>query len=178
MSTMRSVFYTTLAVLLVGGGVLPAQAQEQSKTSPPSDSSVVVQVLNDHEKFSTLVSAVEKAGMTSTLASNEGVTVLAPTNKAFSALNESIESMSKSELQTVLRNHLVSTPLPANKVAKKSSLETVAGNTVPVKSSKNGVTVGGATVMKTNIQASNGIIHAVDEVLVPSEVSTSDGSAR
>ena len=175
---MRSVLFASLAVLVIGSGAIPVQAQSKNEKGE-SGSSSLIQVLEDREQFSTLVSVVEKANMDSVLASQGNLTVLAPTNEAFASIDTSVDSMDKSEAKTLLLNQLVPAALSAKKVAKKSTLETLAGNTMTVDDGKTGVEVGSADLKKTNIQASNGIIHAVDTVLVPTEIAEqSDGSAR
>jgi transforming growth factor-beta-induced protein len=124
--------------------------------------------------FKTLVAAVKAAGLVETLQGPGPFTVFAPTDEAFAALPKgTVESLLKPEnkekLVAILTYHVVSGRVLAADVVKLPSAETVQGQRVSIKVGDSGVFVDGAKVVKTDIEASNGIIHVIDSVLIPGE---------
>ena len=122
-------------------------------------------------KFNTLVAAVKAAGLVDTLKGAGPFTVFAPTDEAFAklpagALESLLKPENKSKLQSVLTYHVVPGKVMAKDVMKLDKAKTVEGGSVTIKS-KNGVVVNNAKVTKTDIAASNGVIHVIDTVLLP-----------
>ncbi len=123
-------------------------------------------------KFNTLVAAVKAAGLVDTLKGPGPFTVFAPTDEAFAKLPAgTLESLllpeNKAKLQSILTYHVVSGKVVAADVMKLSSAKTVGGGNVAIKTSSDGVMVNNATVTKTDIVTSNGVIHVIDTVLLP-----------
>ena len=119
--------------------------------------------------FDTLVTAIKAAGLVETLKGDGPFTVFAPTDEAFAKLPEgTLEALlqDKEKLTAVLTYHVVSGKVMAKDVVKLQSAETVSGKSVTVDTSS-GVKVNNATVVKTDILASNGVIHVIDTVLIP-----------
>lgn len=158
MDMMRFVLSTMLLGLVLGGG-LPTHAQEKSAEPAP-----LAQALQQHDEFSTLVSVSTDTGMKATLASENEYTVLAPTDEALSEAD--VQSMSTKEKKALLRNHLLDGTYPASEVAKMEKVQTLEGDTVSVKKKESGIQIGNGTVVEKNVEASNGVIHAVDDVIV------------
>ncbi len=124
------------------------------------------------EQFSTLVAAVQAAGLVETLKGEGPFTVFAPTNEAFGKLPEgTVESLLKPEnkdkLVAVLTYHVVPGKVLAADVVKLSSAKTVQGKEVTISACDAGVKVNKANVIKTDILTSNGVIHVIDAVLLP-----------
>ena len=124
--------------------------------------------------FSTLLAAAEAAGLAETLNSGEGpFTVFAPTDEAFAALPEgTVEDLLKPEnkerLTQILQLHVVSGKVMSADLAGKSTeAETLGGTTVTVDATGDSVKVGEATVTQADIEATNGVIHAIDKVILP-----------
>ena len=122
--------------------------------------------------FKTLAAALQAADLVDTLKSTGPFTVFAPTDAAFAKLPAgTVESLLKPEnkekLRTILLYHVVPGSVRAAQVVKLTSATTANGQAVSIKSGKRGVTVGGARVVKTDIAASNGVIHVIDTVLLP-----------
>ena len=122
--------------------------------------------------FNTLAAALQAADLVDTLKGKGPFTVFAPTDAAFAKLPAgTVENLlkpeNKAQLRAVLTYHVVSGSVSAAKVMKMKSAKTVNGQSVSIKSGKNGVTVGKARVVKTDIAASNGMIHVIDTVLLP-----------
>lgn len=119
--------------------------------------------------FKTLVTAVQAAGLVETLKGEGPFTVFAPTDEAFAKLPPgTLEALlkDKAKLQAVLTYHVVSGRVMAADVAGLNSAKTVQGQSLSIDTSK-GVKVGTANVIKTDVLASNGVIHVIDSVLIP-----------
>ena len=121
-------------------------------------------------RFETLVAAVGAAGLADALQAEGPFTVFAPTDEAFAALPEgTVESLlrpeNRGQLTTILTYHVVPGRLSAGDVLSRSSLTSLAGQRLPV--SVGSVRVGDASIVQTDIGCSNGIIHVIDQVLIP-----------
>jgi len=122
--------------------------------------------------FNTLVAAVKAAGLVDTLKGPGPFTVFAPTDEAFAKLPPgTLESLlkpeNKAKLQSILTYHVVAGKVLAKDVVKLDSAKTVEGQSVTIKTLNGAVMVDGAHVTKTDIVASNGVIHVIDSVLLP-----------
>ena len=120
----------------------------------------------------TLVAAVQAAGLVDTLKSKGPFTVFAPTNAAFAKLPAgTLDSLLKPEnqakLQAILKYHVVSGDVKAADVVKLKSAPTLQGGSVAISVMGMTVKVNDATVTATDIAASNGTIHVIDTVLLP-----------
>jgi uncharacterized surface protein with fasciclin (FAS1) repeats len=114
--------------------------------------------------FNTLLSALNAAELTSVLEGDGPFTVFAPTDEAFANLPEgTLEALlaDKEKLAAILKYHVVAGELTAKDVTAKSELDTVEGSKLPT---------GSISVAKADIMASNGVIHVIDEVLVPPSI--------
>ena len=122
--------------------------------------------------FQTLVAAVQAAGLVDTLKGDGPFTVFAPNDAAFAALPEgTVENLlkpeNKDQLIAVLTYHVVPGKVTAADVVKLDSAKTVNGEAVTIAASAAGVTVDNANVIATDIEASNGVIHVIDAVILP-----------
>lgn len=130
----------------------------------------IVDVASSDEQFSTLVTAIKTAGLVDTLSGEGPFTVFAPTNAAFEKLPAGTleDLLSKpEELAKILTYHVVSGEVKASDVVNLSEATTVNGKTVPIVVDGETVKIGDATVVKTDITTSNGVIHVIDTVLIP-----------
>jgi transforming growth factor-beta-induced protein len=168
-------------------GEVPAEttAAEDAEATPedeamPEDEAAgtIVDVAVEAGDFTTLVAAVEAAGLVETLSGDGPFTVFAPTDDAFAAALESLgltaeELLADTEtLTAILTYHVVAAELPAADVIAggDTEVETVNGALLPVTIGDDGsVMVGDANVVATDVMASNGIIHVIDAVLLPPE---------
>ena len=122
--------------------------------------------------FNTLVAAVQAAGLVDTLKGDGPFTVFAPTDEAFAALPEgTVETLllpeNKDQLVEILTYHVVPAKVMSGDIAgKRAKVLTVQGDRLSV-NAKNGVKVNGAEVVQADIEASNGVIHVVDAVILP-----------
>lgn len=123
-------------------------------------------------QFKTLAAALEAAGLVETLKGDGPFTVFAPTDEAFAKLPAgTLESLLKPEnkdkLRRILTYHVVSGDVRAADVVKLQSAKAVSGDAITVKVKDGKVQVDNANVTKTDIQASNGVIHVIDAVILP-----------
>lgn len=122
--------------------------------------------------FNTLVAAVEAAGLVETLKGEGPFTVFAPTDDAFAALPEgTVEDLLKPEnkdkLTAILTYHVVPGKVMSGDLSDGMTAATVEGSDVTI-TTEGGVMVNDANVTSADIEASNGVIHVVDSVLMPS----------
>ncbi|MEC8782019.1 MAG: fasciclin domain-containing protein [Planctomycetota bacterium] len=132
----------------------------------------IVEIAAGAEDFSTLVAAVKAAELVDVLSSKGPFTVFAPTNEAFAKLPKgTVESLLKPEnkdkLIAVLKYHVVPGKVMAKDVVKVDSAKTAQGSSVTVTVEGKTVKVDNAKVVKTDIEASNGVIHVIDTVIIP-----------
>jgi uncharacterized surface protein with fasciclin (FAS1) repeats len=119
--------------------------------------------------FTTLVTALKEAGLVETLKGEGPFTVFAPTDDAFAKIPEAdLKALlaDKDKLTQVLTYHVVPGKVTAADVVKLKSAKTVQGQSITIDTS-DGVKVDGANVIKTDVMASNGVIHVIDAVLLP-----------
>ncbi len=131
----------------------------------------LVEVASSAGSFTTLVQAVQAAGLQDTLAGPGPFTVFAPTDEAFAKLPAgTVESLlaDTAQLTKVLTYHVVSGKVMAADVQGLSSAPTVEGSDLAIDTSGGGVKVNDATVTQADIEADNGVIHVIDTVLIPS----------
>jgi uncharacterized surface protein with fasciclin (FAS1) repeats len=129
----------------------------------------IVETAREAGSFTTLVAAVEAAGLAGTLAEGGPFTVFAPTDEAFAKLPAgAVESLlaDPAKLTDVLTYHVVPGRVTASDAAGLASAPTVQGSDLPI-STDGGVHVGDASVVSADIEAGNGLIHVIDRVLVP-----------
>ncbi|WP_289041563.1 fasciclin domain-containing protein [uncultured Aliiroseovarius sp.] len=156
----RTFLSITTAALLA----TPAMADNHSKD--------IVDTAVEAGSFTTLVAAVEAAGLVETLKGDGPFTVFAPTDDAFAALPEgTVESLlmpeNKDQLTAILTYHVVPGKVMSGDIAGQSmDVETVNGAKAMVDAT-DGVKIDGANVVQADIEASNGVIHVIDAVIMP-----------
>jgi len=132
----------------------------------------IIDTATDAGKFTTLLNALKAAGFTQTLRGTDPYTVFAPTDEAFKrlapgALNALLKDTKK--LKAVLSYHIVSGTVAANDV-KAGDIKTLEGTPLLAVLVDGKVTVNGAKIVQADIDASNGVIHAIDAVIMPKGV--------
>lgn len=165
---MKTRFVTLVAAALVS---LSAAGFALAHNHGGEKKPTVVEVAASNPDFSTLVTAVKAAGLADTLSGDGPFTVFAPTNAAFEKLPAgTVENLlkpeNKDQLVAVLTYHVVPGKVLAADVAGLTSAVTVNGKAVRIDTS-NGVKIDNASVTATDIQASNGVIHVIDTVILP-----------
>lgn len=124
--------------------------------------------------FKTLVAAVKAAGLVETLKSEGPFTVFAPTDEAFAKLpagtvEELLKPENKARLQAILTYHVVAGKVLAADVVTLKSAESVQGQQIDITVKDGKVAVDNANVIKTDIACANGVIHVIDNVILPTE---------
>jgi uncharacterized surface protein with fasciclin (FAS1) repeats len=155
----------------------PSESQRGSSTSatstqPARSAGTIVQVASNAGQFSTLVAAINAAGLTETLNGAGPFTVFAPTDAAFAKLPAgTVENLlmpeNKAKLTALLTYHVVPGKVSSADLAGVTATPaTVQGGTISVDASS-GIKVGGAMVTSPDVAASNGTIHVIDTVMMP-----------
>jgi uncharacterized surface protein with fasciclin (FAS1) repeats len=175
MKILRPVAFTAVAIatalVLSACGSDSEKAMEE--TTEQTSVGTIVDVASGAGNFSTLVAAVTAADLAETLSGEGPFTVFAPTDDAFAALPAGVLDAlllpeNKELLARILTYHVVSGKVMAADVTD-GDVATVEGQTVKL-GTAGGVTVNGATVISADVAASNGVIHAIDQVILPPDV--------
>ena len=161
MKTM--ITFASLAFIAIASVVVPAQAQQTKD---------IVDTAVSAGSFTTLAKALTAADLVATLEGPGPFTVFAPTDEAFAKLPPgTLDNLLKPENRTMLRRlltyHVVPGRVLAADVVKLSSAKAVSGDALPISVRGGIVMVDTARVVKTDIVASNGVIHVIDTVLLP-----------
>ncbi len=168
---------TRLAAVALVGAVLGA-CSTMSTMSPrpapaqPVAANTIVDVAAKAGTFKTLLAAAQAAGLVDTLKSPGPLTVFAPTDDAFAKLPKgTVESLlkpeNKDQLARILKHHVVPGKVMSKDIAgKRLAADTAAGTKLPI-DARRGVRVGNAHVTTADVEASNGVIHVVDHVILP-----------
>ena len=170
---VTTLFLLVATMVLAVSGVATAAGQE------PRQSKNIVEVASGDKQFSTLVSLVAKAGLVDTLSGPGPFTLMAPTNAAFKKVPAATLNAIGADhdlLTQVLTYHVLSGKVKAKKVLTMNNkpVKTVQGSKWTVRIRPSGLYLdnpwGYAMVTKTDVNASNGVIHVIDQVLVPQAV--------
>lgn len=144
----------------------PATTATQAETA-----SDIVATAQGSEDLSTLVAAVTAADLVETLQGEGPFTVFAPTNDGFAAIQDTVDTLlkpeNKDDLKNVLTYHVVPGSYPASSLEDGQELTTVQGEKLTVSIDGDVVKINDATVEKADTNASNGVVHIIDGVLVP-----------
>jgi uncharacterized surface protein with fasciclin (FAS1) repeats len=158
-----------VAALLAGS---VAQAEPRAASGPANAASKnIVQTAVAAGQFKTLVTLVKTAGLASTLSAKGPFTVFAPTDAAFAKVPKSTLAAlakDKAKLKSVLLYHVASGKVPAAKVVRLTSVKTLNGQSAKIRVSNGKVFVAGARVVTPDLKTSNGVIHVINKVLIPS----------
>jgi transforming growth factor-beta-induced protein len=149
--------------------------EEPAEEASADEPGTIVEVAAAGEDFTTLVAAVQAAGLVETLSGDGPFTVFAPTDEAFAAALDALgltaeELLGDTELLTsVLTYHVIAGEVPASQVVTLDgeSVATVNGAEVTIGVDGDAVTVNDANVVAVDVAASNGVIHVIDAVLLP-----------
>jgi len=170
-NTMKNIIKILAGISLIGVTI---------NAAPKAD---IVDTAIEAGSFKTLVSAVKAAGLVDTLKGDGPFTVFAPTDDAFAKLPEgTVESLLKPEnkdkLVGILTYHVVAGKVKAKKAAKLDSAETVNGAKLTISPSGKTLMINKSKVVKADIKTSNGIIHVIDQVLLPPAKKTASNTTN
>ena len=173
---MRKLVVITAAVSVFALAACGGDEEPATDRMDGADPETITQIVQGNEDFSTLLQAVGAAGLGETLSGDGPFTVFAPTDDAFAALPEGtleslLEPENRDQLTGILTYHVVPAEVPASEVTS-GDVETVNGANLTVSVEDGTVTLedgqgNEALVTQTDIEASNGVIHVIDAVLLP-----------
>jgi len=162
------------AAVALSPSVFAGDCQKNKNTSASTcaKDKDLVAVASGADNFKTLVAAVKAAGLVDTLKGPGPFTVFAPTDEAFAKLPPgTLESLlkpeNKAKLQAILTYHVVPGRVLSTDVIKLSTAKSVEGHDIAIKTMNGSVMVDNATVVKADIETSNGVIHVIDSVILP-----------
>ncbi|MDQ3556017.1 MAG: fasciclin domain-containing protein [Gemmatimonadota bacterium] len=167
MNTIRTLRIALLSAALLVGAVRPSPAQQTPATGGDSD---LVGVVAGTENLSTLERAIRAAGLEETLRGSGPFTIMAPTDSAWNKLPPAaVEELlnDPDRLREVLLYHVVPGRVTSAQARTLSEARTVGGATLRLRATPGGLSVNNARVRQTDIEASNGVIHGIDTVLMP-----------
>ena len=164
MKVTKRMVTVVLALCCTVGFAVAVSAQEKN----------IVDTAVGAGSFNTLVKALKAAGLVDTLKGPGPFTVFAPSDDAFAKLpkgmlEDLLKPENKAKLAAVLTYHVVPGKIMAAEVVKMKTLQTLEGSLIKVSLSKkrDKVRVGGANLVKTDVMATNGVIHVIDTVIIP-----------
>jgi uncharacterized surface protein with fasciclin (FAS1) repeats len=166
--TIKTLFATVAITLSLFSSVI-SNAQSTSNQN-------IAQVASNNADFSTLVTALTKADLVTVFTTDTKYTVLAPNNSAFAkipaaTLNLLLAPENKETLVKILKYHVIAGEAKAAQVINLNEVSTLEGNKIKINVVDGKVSLNGAsTIIATDVLASNGVIHTIDTVLIPSDV--------
>ncbi|MGX5914155.1 fasciclin domain-containing protein [Aliidiomarina sp. Khilg15.8] len=170
----RSIALTSLAALVAATFSVSAIAHNHGGSDKDSSNYSIVELAQKDDRFSTLVQALQAADLVNAF-DNGSFTVFAPTNDAFEALPEGtlenlLEDENIDQLKDILTYHVVDQKVMSSDIGDQSMMvETLQGSELRVMASYGNVMINNATVVEADLEASNGVIHAIDTVLMPAQ---------
>jgi uncharacterized surface protein with fasciclin (FAS1) repeats len=168
MKKIRSIAaLAAVATMAVAGSAGAASHDGVATAAAKTD---IVQTAAGAGQFDTLAALLKQAGLVKTLKGKGPYTVFAPTDAAFAKVPKATLTalgQDPAMLRAVLLYHVAPGKLTAKKVVKRNSIKTLNGQRVSIRTRGKTVRVGGARVTTANVRASNGVIHVIDEVLIP-----------
>jgi uncharacterized surface protein with fasciclin (FAS1) repeats len=162
-----------LPLAACGGGdaQTTAKTPDQTETTGATAKKDIVDTAVAAGKFTKLAAALQAAGLVDTLKGPGPFTVFAPTDDAFAKIPaDKLDALlkDKAALGAILKAHVVSGKVMAADVTKMTSATTLNGS-FPIKASADGVMIGNAKVVQTDIECTNGVIHVIDTVITPED---------
>ena len=172
-------FQNVFAYLFVGILSFTFIACEEEETPEPMpEPQTIAEIAAGDDQFSILVSALDRVGLVSVLDGTDEFTVFAPTNDAFDGID--LDAISDEDLTEILLYHVLGGPVASGDLMEGQTYATTAAETGPggaqlsvliEKDASGGVTLNGSSKVATaDVEASNGVIHIIEEVLMPLDV--------
>ncbi len=158
-------------------------ATETSEAPDPTDVELpgtVVDIAASNEDFSILVEAVTAAELGDALSGDGPVTVFAPTNDAFAAALGALgvtkeELLANENLGAILQYHVLSGKVLSTDLQPEQSVATLQGENVDIVVGDGGATINGANITATDLEAGNGVVHVIDQVILPPTIAEALG---
>lgn len=158
---------------------VPTQPTQEATPAPQAAASqTIVDVASSNPSFKTLTAALQAAGLTQALEAQGPFTVFAPTDAAFAALpkgtvEQLLKPENKAQLVKLLTYHVVAGEVTADSL-KSGAVKSLEGSPIDIRvNPKKGIMVNNAKVTMADVKASNGVIHAIDHVIIPPDLKVS-----
>ncbi len=161
---------TILALSAVTAVAVTGMIGGATANTPRASDKNIVETAVAAGKFETLTSLLKRAGLAKTLQGKGPYTVFAPTDAAFAKVPDATLARlarNRAKLRSVLLLHVAENRLTAAKLTKRRSVKTLNGQRLAIRVRGGKVFVGGARVVTADVTASNGVIHAINKVLLP-----------
>ena len=176
----KSIFNFTWILLLTVPFILTSCGDDDDITPTPTpEPQNIVEIAVGDDQFSTLVGALQRVNLVSVLEGDGPFTVFAPTNDAFAALGVDLNTVSDEDLTQILLNHVLGAEVASSDIAEGQTYVTTASTASPddnqlsilIEKSGTGVSINGnINVTTADVEATNGVIHIVDAVIMPLDV--------
>lgn len=171
---MSSAAALSMALIIAGPAAAGSEKQKGNKMTESQVTQMqdIVATAVANGSFKTLAAALQAAGLVETLQGKGPFTVFAPTDEAFAKLpkgtvEDLLKPENKEKLASVLTYHVVAGRVLAKDVVKLKTAKTVNGQSLSVLVKDDGVSIDGAKVVTTDIACTNGVIHVIDNVVLP-----------
>jgi uncharacterized surface protein with fasciclin (FAS1) repeats len=167
-----SMLVSVALLLTAGSAQILAQSYPAQAQSAPQPAKDVITTVNDAGTFKTFVKAVQEAGLEETLKGRGPFTVFAPNDEAFAKLPAgTLDALmkDKQKLSALLSMHVVPTRLLAADITKMQSAKTVNGQELAFTNGSGAQMVENARIIRTDMLASNGVVHVIDAVIQPKQ---------
>lgn len=165
--------FTRFTILILALFIVTSCGDDDNTVDPPvNDDLNIVERAGEEDNFTILLNLVEDLGLTQTLTDNE-YTLLAPTDDAFDNLPEgiSLDQLTEEQQIDLIQYHLIEGSVTSAEISEQQDTESAQGELLLLQNNDGDVVVNNsAEVISADLVASNGVIHAIDEVLMPSEV--------
>jgi transforming growth factor-beta-induced protein len=179
----RTSFFALVAVFALVVAACSSSSDETTTTTEATESSTVLDLAIEAGQFSTLIAAIEAADLTATLSGEGPFTVLAPTDAAFEAAFEALgieaaDLLADTEtLTAILTYHVLGQAADSQLVATLDgqSVATLNGQSVDISVDAGQILINTATVVSADLMANNGIVHVINEVLLPPDIAQALG---
>ena len=163
MKSLKKLYVVLIAATLAS----PAMAGHHGKTKMD-----IVDTAAEAGAFSTLIAAAKAAGLVDALKGDGPLTVFAPTDDAFSALpagtiDSLLQPENRDQLANILKYHVIAGEIGSAALADGARLETLAGIDAGISKTEGGFNIENARIVTTDIEASNGVVHVIDRVILP-----------
>lgn len=148
-------------------------ADRKQQDQPDEMRQTLIEVASDNKQISTLAAAAKTAKLADTLESQQNFTIFAPSEEAFSTLPEGkfaeiVDPDNKERLRQIVSYHVVPGIIKADDLEDGQVLTTLQGNKIRISLKNDSAKVNGAYLVRSDIEATNGVIHVIDDVLMPS----------
>ncbi|MGA1582052.1 MAG: fasciclin domain-containing protein [Saprospiraceae bacterium] len=166
----------SLMALLISSLFIACKDDDEDPAPQPMS---IAEIVADDANFSTLLGALQRTGLDATLSGTGAFTVFAPTNAAFDALGVDLGALSDAELTNILLYHVLGAEVLSSGIAEGDTYVTTASTAAPggnqlslyINNTAGDITLnGGAAVTSADVDATNGVVHVIDQVLLPPTV--------